>query len=164
MAAKVCFIGDRLALMTLSFESQFKPLPDVRAHVILDLFESRGNGVRALGRQFGEDLLVILVNEDEYRHLAVDVQGLEKWNGRPLFELYGRDETKVDQGSIAVRMKPFDVKIYCTSRRDDKGENTFRQKYQSSFHLTINSGIRILTAIWQELWNCAKNLYCFGRR
>lgn len=48
--------------------------------------------------------------------------------------------------------------------RDDKGANTFRQKYRSSFHFTINSGIRILTAIWQELRNCAKNLYCFGRR
>lgn len=102
-------------------------LPEVQAHVVLDLFENPGRGVRTAARQVGDDLLVILVNEDDHRHLTVDVRGLTKWNGRKLSELYGTDETKVDQGDMAVRMKPFEVKLYCTSRRFESNRRTGRE-------------------------------------
>ena len=92
------------------------PMPSVHAEVIRDLFEPEGRGVRAVARKVGDDLLIILVNEDEHRHLAVDVRGLNDWNGRTFHEMYGTDEATVDQGDLAVRMKPFEVRLYCTSR------------------------------------------------
>lgn len=92
-------------------------IPNVNAKVILDLFEPQGKGVRAIAKQSRDDLLVILVNEDEHRHLSLDVEGLGKWNGRTLFELYGPDETEVDNGNIAVRIKPLEARIYSTARR-----------------------------------------------
>ena len=101
-------------------------LPGIDATVIKDLFEPAGVGIRTVARQSGEDLCIILVNEDEHRHLAVDVRGLSKWNDRKLFELYGTDEVSVDQGNIAVRMKPLDVKIYCTGRRFESLRRTRR--------------------------------------
>ena len=102
-------------------------LPDVKADVILDLFEPPGRGVRAVARQAGDDLLVILVNEDEHRHLAIDVKGLAHCNGRTLYELYGPDEAVVDQGDIAVRMKPFEARLYCTSRRFESSRKAGRE-------------------------------------
>ena len=92
------------------------PMPAVHAEVIRDLFEPEGLGVRAVARQAGEELLVALVNEDEHRHLAVEVRGLDKWNGSTLYEMYGTDEATVDQGDLVVRMKPYEVRLYCTSR------------------------------------------------
>lgn len=94
-----------------------KSNPAIKATVARDLFEPSGNGVRADGRQSGDDLLIMLVNEDNHRHLGVDVGGLAKWEGRTLFELYGTDETNVQDASIAIRMKPLEVKVYATNRR-----------------------------------------------
>lgn len=93
-----------------------EPLPAVHAEVIRDLFEPEGRGVRAVARKTRDELLLILVNEDEHRHLAVDVHGLSDWNGRTLIEMYGTDEAAVDQGDFVVRMKPLEVRLYCTSR------------------------------------------------
>jgi hypothetical protein len=93
-----------------------EPVSAVHAEVIRDLFEPEGRGVRAVARSIGDELLLILVNEDEHRHLAVDVHGLSDWNGRTLTELYGTDEASVDEGDFVVRMKPFEVRLYCTSR------------------------------------------------
>lgn len=101
-------------------------LNEVKANVILDLFENPGQGVHTAARQSGDDVLIILVNEDEHRHLAVDVQGLAKWNGRRLFELYGADEVTVEQGDVALRLKPFEVRLYCTSRRFESLRQTGR--------------------------------------
>ena len=100
--------------------------PNVEAKVIRDLFEPTGLGVRCVARQSGDDLLVILVNEDEHRHLSVDVRGLATWNGRRLFELYGSDEVAVDGGDIAVRLKPLEARVYCTGRRFESSRKTGR--------------------------------------
>ncbi len=102
-------------------------LPNVQAEVILDLFENSGRGVRTMGRQVGDDLFVLVVNEDEHRHMAVEVSGVTNWNGRTLFELYGTDETTVEKGNIAIRMKPFEVKVYCTSRRFETSKKDGRE-------------------------------------
>lgn len=92
-------------------------LRDVRAEVVRDLFEPPGNGVTVDARQNGDDLLMILINEDNHRHLGVDVQGLDQFCGRRVYELYGTDETTVDEGGFTVRMKPLEARVYSTSRR-----------------------------------------------
>lgn len=94
-----------------------KTNPSIHATVARDLFEPTGNGVRADARRSGDDLLIFLVNEDNHRHLGVDVSGLATWEGRTLFELYGSDEVDVQDGSIAIRIKPLEVKVYSTNRR-----------------------------------------------
>ena len=103
-----------------------QPLPGIHANVILDLNEPPSVGVRTVARRAGEEVVVILVNEDGHRHLGVDVEGLSALNGRKLFELYGADEVTVDQGRIAVRMKPFEVKLYCTSRQFESSRRVGR--------------------------------------
>jgi hypothetical protein len=101
-----------------------RSLPNVSARVIRDLFEPVGLGVRVVAKRSGDDVLVILVNEDEHRHLSLDVQGLTTWNGRTLYELYGPDEVQVDNGNMALRIKPLEARIYSTHRRF---ESTRRQ-------------------------------------
>jgi hypothetical protein len=103
-----------------------KEVADFGVSVIKDLNEPAGIGVRAIARQVGDDVLVILVNEDDHRHLAVDVQGLSRWNDRTLFELYGADEVPVDRGNIPIRMRPLEVKLYCTARRFESSRRVGR--------------------------------------
>lgn len=103
-----------------------KSIPEARATVIRDLFEPPGDGVRVVARQAGDDLLLVLVNEDEHRHLGVDVSGLAGWNGRTLTELYGADEAEIDNGNLAIRMKPLEARLYCTSRRFETSRQTGR--------------------------------------
>ncbi len=103
------------------------PMPDVHAEVIRDLFEPAGRGVRAVARKSGDELLLILVNEDEHRHLAVDVHGLQEWNGKTLYEMYGSDEATVDQGDLALRMKPFEVRLYSTTRKFETSRRNGRE-------------------------------------
>ena len=97
-----------------------------KATVIRDLFEPDGVGVRVVARRSGDDLLLIVVNEDEHRHLAVDVSGLSAWNDRKLFELYGSDEVTVDTGNIAIRMKPLEARVYSTARRYESSRKNGR--------------------------------------
>jgi hypothetical protein len=67
------------------------------------------------------------VNEDEHRHLAVDVHGLQEWNGKTLYEMYGSDEATVDQGDLALRMKPFEVRLYSTTRKFETSRRNGRE-------------------------------------
>ena len=85
--------------------------------VIDDLFDPPGLGVRGLLKHSGGDSLLILVNEDDHRHLGVDVTGLTPLNGRTLHQLYGDEQAVVRRGGIVTRMQPHEVKLFCTSPR-----------------------------------------------
>lgn len=92
-----------------------KKLAGVQANVIDDLFDLPGLGVRTALFKANDDFLLLLVNEDDHRHLGVDVQGLEPLNGRTLSLLYGDENLKVRDGRFVVRMQPYDVKLFSTN-------------------------------------------------
>ena len=99
----------------------------VEVAIIDDLFDPPGLGVRGLLKHSGGDSLLILVNEDDHRHLGVDVTGLTPLNGRTLHQLYGDKQAVVRRGGIVTRMQPHEVKLFCTSPRfktkQTKGRN-----------------------------------------
>ena len=64
-------------------------------------------GVSVTARRTGRDWLVVLVNEDEYAHMGVEVVGLDALNGTEFIELYGDERTTVSDGSFVTRMRPF---------------------------------------------------------
>ena len=70
--------------------------------------------VRVTARKAGEDLLLIVVNEDEVAHMGVSVTGLETIEGKTLHLLYGDETRAVAQGEVVIRMQPLQVKVYCT--------------------------------------------------
>ena len=90
-------------------------IPSVSARIIPDLFEPPGSGVRAMGKTRGTDLLMILVNEDPGRHLGVEVQGLSKFRGRRLYELYGEDVQTIRREGFVTRMQGHQVKVFSTN-------------------------------------------------
>ena len=99
----------------------------VEVAIIDDLFDPPGLGVSGLLKHSGGDSLLILVNEDDHRHLGVDVTGLTPLNGRTLHQLYGDKQAVVRRGGIVTRMQPHEVKLFCTSPRfktkQTKGRN-----------------------------------------
>ena len=74
-------------------------------------------GVSVTARRTGRDWLVVLVNEDEYAHMGVEVVGLDALNGTEFIELYGDERTTVSDGSFVTRMRPFEVKLFATHRK-----------------------------------------------
>ena len=89
----------------------------VEVAIIDDLFDPPGLGVRGLLKHRGGDSLLILVIEDDHRHLGVDVTGLTPLNGRTLHQLYGDKQVVVRRRGIVTRMQPHEVKLFCTSPR-----------------------------------------------
>ena len=85
--------------------STYLPLQDANHRVV------------GTARQFGRDWMVALVNESDTTQHAAVVSGLDLLNGQKLVELYGEEETTVKNGSFVARLKPFEVKIYATSRK-----------------------------------------------
>ena len=83
--------------------------------------------VTGTARQYGRDWMVALVNESDTTQHAAIVSGLDLLNGQQLVELYGEDEVTVKNGKFFVRLKPFEVKVYATSRKwevaDKKGRD-----------------------------------------
>lgn len=73
-------------------------------------------GVRVTVRRAEGDWLIILVNEDKNTYLGMEVTGLEKLNSRTVEELYGTEKFKIERGELITRMKPWEVKIFSTSR------------------------------------------------
>ena len=73
-------------------------------------------GVRHSVRRAGNDWLVILVNEDDDKHMGVEVSGLEGLEGDQLALLYGTETVTVDQGGFITRMQPLEVKVFASCR------------------------------------------------
>ncbi len=74
-------------------------------------------GVKHAVRRAGEDWLIILVNEDDDKHMCVEVSGLEGLEGEELVLLYGTETFRVEHGRLMTRMQPFEVKVLASDRR-----------------------------------------------
>ena len=74
-------------------------------------------GVRSSLRRVGNEWLLVLVNEDNYPHYGVEVSGLEKLNGSELHLLYGDETAAITHGDFTTRMKPFEVKVFASSKK-----------------------------------------------
>ena len=107
------------------------PWPGAKAVVVPDLFEPAGQGISVDVRRSGDDLLVMLVNEDNHRHLGVEIHGLTCCDGRELYELYGSDRLTIDQGGFTARLRPLESRIYCTNQKFES-KRTSGRDYQSS--------------------------------
>lgn len=84
-------------------------------------------GVRTLVRKVGDEWVVVLVNEDEVRHLGVEVSGLEALNGKDLHLLYGDESITVTAGEITTRMQGYETKVFSTSRRFEASQREGRE-------------------------------------
>ncbi|MBX7255380.1 MAG: hypothetical protein K1Y02_03370 [Candidatus Hydrogenedentes bacterium] len=78
--------------------------------------EREGKGISFAVRRAGDDWLIALLNEDDKRHMGVEVSGLEGLEGRELFLLYGDEPAPIVNGTLVVRMQPHEVKLFATSR------------------------------------------------
>jgi hypothetical protein len=83
---------------------------------VIEMKERPAVGVSHFVRQSGDDWIVVLVNEDDFAHMAVEVHGLDTLNGRELFDLYADESVTVDDGALFTRMPPYRVKVFATSR------------------------------------------------
>ncbi len=64
---------------------------------------------------------IILVNEDNRTYMGVEVTGIGALDGCDLELLYGEEKITVEQGGLITRIKPFEVKVFTTSRRWETG-------------------------------------------
>ncbi len=78
--------------------------------------ERAGNGVSVAVRRAGEDWLVMLLNEDDKKHMGVEISGLGALDNRALVLLYGDEPAPVVNGVLVARIQPYEVKLYATSR------------------------------------------------
>lgn len=74
-------------------------------------------GVQTMIKQVGEDWLVMVVNEDNERHMAAVIKGLEALDGKTLQLLYGEETAKIRKGEIVLRLQPYEVKVFATGAR-----------------------------------------------
>ena len=74
-------------------------------------------GVQIIARRSGRDWLIVLVNEDDKPHMGVEVSGLEPLNGMDFVLLYGDESVTINHGELVTRMKPYEVKVFATSRK-----------------------------------------------
>lgn len=84
-------------------------------------------GVRVWLRRSGNEWLLALVNEDDRPHTGVEISGLSPLNGRKLELLYEDDAETVREGSMVVRMRPHQVKLYATSRKLEASKREGRE-------------------------------------
>lgn len=99
--------------------------------VATDMPESPGPAqVYACVRQYVGDWLVIVVNEDSVRHMGIVLEGLEALDQREFHLLYGDGKRTVNQGEFIVRMQPFEVQVYCTSRNYETSRRVGRDYEQ----------------------------------
>lgn len=78
--------------------------------------EPAEQGVYFIARRVDEDWLIVLVNEDETRHMGTVVSGLDELNGRTLYRLYHPEEIGIHRGELIARMQPLEVQVFATSR------------------------------------------------
>ena len=78
-------------------------------------------GVKMSVRNTDGEWIIILVNEDNRTYMGVEVTGIGALDGCDLELLYGSEKITVEQGELITRIKPFEVKIFTTSRRWETG-------------------------------------------
>jgi len=85
-----------------------------------------GSGVQLVARRAGREWLIALVNEDDHAHLGVELTGLEKLSGQTLELLYGSETAIVKRGGFVTRLKPYEVKVFATSRKWERARRNGR--------------------------------------
>lgn len=93
------------------------PVTETATVRLIESPDEAGAGVRCFVRQAGGDWLVILVNEDQKRHMGVEVRGLDAIAQQRLFLLYDDEQVAVESGRFLTRMPEYAVKVFSTSRR-----------------------------------------------
>jgi hypothetical protein len=78
-------------------------------------------GVKVAARRVGREWLIILVNEDNQRHMGCEVQGLEALNGYDLVQLYGDETVTINNGEFITRIPALAVKVFSTSKKWECG-------------------------------------------
>ncbi len=89
-------------------------------------------GVRVSARRVGKDWLIILVNEDDRRHMGVEVAGLTPLNGQSLELLYGQEAVTVGRGEFVTRIRPLEVKVFATGRKWETSRRSGRDYIQAA--------------------------------
>jgi len=87
-------------------------------------------GVRIMARRSGREWLIILVNEDDHRHMGVEVSGLDQLSGRRLELLCGSESAEVERGGFVTRLQPYEVKVFATSRKWEPAPRRGRDYHQ----------------------------------
>ncbi len=78
--------------------------------------EEDRDGVKVTARRTGREWLIVLINENDHRHMAVEVTGLDDLNGMRFDLLYGTETATVQKGELLTRMQPYEVKVLATGR------------------------------------------------
>ncbi len=86
-----------------------------------------GQGVRLSARRTGSEWLFVLVNEDNAAYMAVELDGLGQLNGRALELLYGSETVTVKHGRFVTRLKPYEVKVFASSRKWESSHRSGRE-------------------------------------
>ncbi len=88
-------------------------LRGVSTRCIAEVFDPPGGNVRVQVRRVANEFLVLLVNEDPHRHLAVEVTGLRDLEGRLLHPRQAAPTTspRVDRGTFITRLQPHEVAL-----------------------------------------------------
>ena len=100
---------------------------EINARIIPDLFEPAGRGVKTLLCKLEEEQLLIVINLDQQRHLAVEIPELESLNGDRLHLLYGKEMLIPKNGTVITRLQAEEVKIFATDPSLAKGIAEGRQ-------------------------------------
>ena len=99
----------------------------VPAQIIPDLFEPEAKGVKALLYQLEGEQLLIVLNLDKHRHLAVEIGDLKSLNGQRLHLLYGNEMPIPKDGTIITRLQAEEVKVFATDPTLARGIQEGRQ-------------------------------------
>jgi hypothetical protein len=68
-------------------------------------------------RQYEDDTLIVLVNEDNVWHMGIEMFGLDEQEGKPMYLLYEDKEYTILNGELLTRIPPYGVQVFCTSRK-----------------------------------------------
>lgn len=101
---------------------------EVYSHAIDDPDnEEPVRGVYQLVRRYEDDWLVVLVNEDNKWHMAVEVFGLDELDGQTMYQLYEDHEYTIRNGELLTRIPPYGVQVFCTNRKYETDKRQGRE-------------------------------------
>lgn len=89
--------------------------------------EEPSRGVMHLMRQYEDDWLLVVVNEDNQWQMGVEVDGLDEVNGKTMHLLYEDQDYTIRNGELLTRIPPYGVQVYCTSRKYETGKRRGRE-------------------------------------
>lgn len=79
--------------------------------------EKPTRGIVQLMRQYEDDWLLVLVNEDDQWQMGVEVIGMDELEGKTMHLLYEDEDYTVRNREMMTRIPPYGVQVFCTSRK-----------------------------------------------